>query len=127
MRYGKLYIDNHINPITCVNISNDNKSYISCCLGDTIKLTDVSNGQLLRTFKGHHHRSYKIEAMMTPDDKNIITGDENGYIYCWDILTSNIIYKTESNIHNKGIIIIDIYFKSFVNIIILFMIKESVV
>ena len=103
MRFGKLHTDNHINPITCVSISDDNKSYISCCLGDTIKLSDISNGQLLRTYKGHCHRSYMIEAMMTPDDKHIITGDEMGHIYCWDILTSNVVYKTESPVHNKGI------------------------
>ena len=102
MRYGQMHCDNHTNPITCVSLSNDNKTYISCCLGDTIKLTDVSSGQLLRTFKGHKHRSYKIEACMTPDDKHIIAGDEAGYIYNWDILTTNITHKTDVPVHNKG-------------------------
>ena len=104
MRYGQMHSDNHTNPITCVSLSNDNKTYISCCLGDTIKLTDVSSGQLLRTFKGHKHRSYKIEACMTPDDKHIIAGDEAGYIFNWDILTTNITHKTDAPAHNKGIL-----------------------
>lgn len=103
MRYGKLHNDNHTNPITCVRLSNDNKTYISCCLGDTIRLSDVASGQLLRTYKGHKHRSYKIEACMTPDDKHIICGDETGNIYSWDILTTNITHKTNIPVHNRGI------------------------
>jgi len=103
MRYGKMHSDNHTNPITCVSLSNDNKTYITCCLGDNIRLADISSGQLLRTFKGHQHRSYKIEACMTPDDKHIIAGDESGSIFSWDILTTDITQKTNTPVHTKAI------------------------
>ena len=54
--------------------------------GRDIKLVDRANGSLLQSFCGHKHTYSKLTALLTPDEQNVISGSEDGFICVWETL-----------------------------------------
>lgn len=50
---------------------------------------DVNNGTVLQTFKGHKNDSYRIKACLDSKEANVITGDENGNLFTFDLVEVN--------------------------------------
>lgn len=42
-------------------------------------------------FKGHKHKEYKIESILSNSDAYAITGSEDGKIYIYDVLEGSIV------------------------------------
>lgn len=101
-------------PITSLSISADERMYLITCLETNlprnqsddhtqqrstvatgvVRLVDISSGQLFREYRGHLHQSVKVEAAFAPDRKQIIAGGEDGRIFHWDIIETNITDET---------------------------------
>ncbi|CEP07734.1 hypothetical protein [Parasitella parasitica] len=73
------------------------QDYFISSLDDTMRLMDKSNGRLLNEFKGHKHKEYKIESILSNTDAFAITGSEDGKIYIYDILEGNIAHVLDGH------------------------------
>eukprot|EP01038_Epipyxis_sp_PR26KG_P013112 gene13112-17576_t len=111
LRKGQLSIDDMIDPITHISINNNMESYLSNCMGSVtsanntngaIYLMDMRDGQLLKQYGGHLQVNFKVESCFSSDGQEILCGDENGSIFQWDLLTSQIKNQTKYA-HSKGI------------------------
>ena len=128
LRAGQLYSDTVLDAVTCVRLSEDEKTYLCTCLGgiDTLMislsifianihfllswiyimcsgslvLVDRAKGKILQTYKGHRHESYKIEATFDNDCKHVICATETGSIMHWDLLTAKMTLET-NGAHDK--------------------------
>ncbi|KAG2210117.1 hypothetical protein INT46_010322 [Mucor plumbeus] len=91
LRMGDLKED-YIGPaITSARLSKDKNCILVSSLDDTMRLMDKSNGRLLNEFKGHKHKEYKIDSILSSTDAHAITGSEDGKIYIYDVLEGNIV------------------------------------
>ena len=105
--------------ITSVNFTKDGQCTLVSCLNNSIKLLDKESGELLaewvfkilisinllivifQRFKGHANSKYKIDSCLTSSDTIVLSGSEDGYIYCWDLVEvsfTNIINLINNNI-----------------------------
>jgi WD40 repeat protein len=73
----------HSREITSVAVSPDGHRALTGSYDETIKLWDVSSGQLLKTFAGHS--SHIASVAFSPDGKFFISGDGNGSLKLWAI------------------------------------------
>jgi mitogen-activated protein kinase organizer 1 len=128
LRRGVTHTDTHAgHPVTAVVLSADGRSYLSTCLGGTVRLVDLANGVLLHEYTGHKHESFKTEAHfcytappklntksnnsnnsdISKQDKKdarhqIICGSEDGGLFHWDLLTGQVV-DTTPYVHRKSI------------------------
>ena len=47
-------------------------------------------------FKGHKHKEFKVESVMSNTDAYAISGSENGQIYIWDVLEGTTVKTLQS-------------------------------
>lgn len=66
-----------------------------------MRLIDRGSGDLLNEYKGHKNSNYKLESCLTNDDAYVISGSEDGIIYIWDLVTTNIVAKLQG--HSKTV------------------------
>ncbi|GMH42600.1 hypothetical protein BSKO_10519 [Bryopsis sp. KO-2023] len=90
IRMGQVCTDDFREPVTCVALSGDEACVLVACMSDRMVLTDKSSGQVLATYRGHKHRAYKIECGFTPTDAHVVGASEDGFVYYWDLVRSNI-------------------------------------
>jgi mitogen-activated protein kinase organizer 1 len=108
IRSGLLHADNLRDPIVSVTTSNDQKCSLSMCLSGTgatagIRLVEILTGQLLQEYKGtHKHESYKSEARISNDDACVIAGSEDGYLCFYNLVTGNLIRRTQFSSQSEG-------------------------
>ena len=69
-----------------MDLSHDKKALILSCLDDSVKLYEVSSGDILNSYNDHKNSSHKTEARFMWDDNNIISGSEDGKIYVYNVL-----------------------------------------
>lgn len=108
LRSGMMQADNLKDPITCVKMSDDRRSYLATCLGSNkpacLRLVDCASGQLLKEYQGHKHTGFKIEAGFENDHVHLLCGDEDGAIVHWNLLTGKVVAHTEKKrAHTKGV------------------------
>ena len=67
--------------------------------GDTIYLNELSSGTLLKTYKGHINKDYKIECSVSGDDTKVIAGSEDGCVFIWNLLSGEL--KKKYKMHDR--------------------------
>eukprot|EP01035_Chromulina_nebulosa_P027846 gene27846-36671_t len=72
MRMGRLQTDNLRDPVICVRVSEDKKSYLATCLHGNIRLVELSSGRLLNEYCGHSHKNFKLESSFESSDSRIV-------------------------------------------------------
>jgi len=102
LRQGLLQTDRLHQPITCVRTTHDTRCCLSMCLGGTLALTEIASGRLLQQFKGHKHDAYKSEACVASDDVHVVSGDEEGAIVWWKLITGACVHK-KLRAHTKAV------------------------
>ena len=76
----------YADPVTSVVPTQDESTYLVMTLDGHIRLMDAITGKLLNDFTGHVHTSYRCRACFGHGEASVITGDENGAIWAWDLL-----------------------------------------
>ena len=62
------------------------------CSGSLV-LMDKKHGSIIKVFKGYVNESYGTEcSFLTPDDRYVCTGSEDGCLYVYDILSGECVY-----------------------------------
>lgn len=72
----------HSGEINSVDFSQDGKTLATGSFDKTIKLWDIDNGELLRTFIGH--TNWVTCVTFSPDGKNLASASEDFTIKIWD-------------------------------------------
>ncbi|GJJ69117.1 mitogen-activated protein kinase organizer 1 [Entomortierella parvispora] len=99
IRMGSLITDQIFEPVTSVCFSKDGNCILASSLDDTIRLMDRANGGLLNAYKGHKNHEYKIRSCLSNSDAHVISGSEDGKIYMWDLIESEVVHKIDA--HSK--------------------------
>jgi len=81
--------------INSLVISPDGKTVLSGSGDHTIKLWNIADGNLIKTFNGH--TGAVNSAVFSPDGKTIISGSEDNTIKVWDTEKGNLIYTALTN------------------------------
>eukprot|EP01040_Poterioochromonas_malhamensis_P008027 gene8027-8677_t len=103
MRQGFMHTDRFHDPVTSLQVSEDEKTYLATCLGGKIRMMEVGGGKLLKEyFNGHQHQHFKIESCFENNYSSIVTGSEDGSIVHYQIITGDVLRRTE-NAHKRGI------------------------
>jgi WD40 repeat protein len=75
----------HSDLISSLVFSSDNKQFLSGSKDKTMKLWNIANGRVLRTFSGHTDRVSSV--CFSPDGKQALSGSSDYTIKLWDIAT----------------------------------------
>ena len=54
---------------------------------------DADNGKLLNSFKGHLNESYRFRACFGHGEASVVSGDEEGRVWAWDLVDASISLK----------------------------------
>jgi WD40 repeat protein len=73
-------------PVTSVVPTQDHTTYLVMTLDGHIRLMDASSGKLLNDFTGHSHTSYRCRAVFGHGEATVVSGDEAGSVWAWDLL-----------------------------------------
>lgn len=88
-------------PITSVVPTKDGSTYLIGTLDSSIRLLDSTNGTVLNTFKGHVNDSYRTRACFGHGEATVIAGDENGQVWCWDLVTVSTVLLLSRNVRSN--------------------------
>ncbi|KAI0315966.1 nuclear mRNA splicing protein [Amylostereum chailletii] len=86
LRKGELRSDYIGYPVISVVPTQDLTTYLVMTLDGHIRLMDATSGKLLNDFSGHAHTAYRCRAVFGHGEASIISGDEDGRIWAWDLL-----------------------------------------
>ena len=85
IRQGMLHVDDVQAPIGSVCFTADTQCILTNCLNDSLYLIDKDSGGILQHFKGHKNITYRIDGSLTKNDMVVLSGSEDGYVYCWSL------------------------------------------
>lgn len=85
IRQGMLHIDDVQAPVSSVCFTGDTQCILTNCLNDAVYLIDKDSGDVLQIFKGHQNSTYRIDGSLTKNDAIVLSGSEDGYVYCWSL------------------------------------------
>ncbi len=86
----------HLGVINAVVFSPDGKTLASASDDQTVKLWELSTGNVLRTFRGH--TSNVTSCDFSPDGNNIVSGSNDETVRVWDVASG----KERLRINPKG-------------------------
>ena len=62
-----------------------------------VRFVNIFDGSVLIKLKGHTNQKYHVRASLSPDLNNVICGSENGEVFLWSQIESQIENYTTSN------------------------------
>ena len=77
--------------LTFINISNDGSLVLTVDRYNNIHIWRVDTGECKGEFKGE--KSKILSAILTPDNKKILSGHENGIFEIWEVSTGHILRR----------------------------------
>ncbi|MPC20594.1 WD repeat domain-containing protein 83-like [Portunus trituberculatus] len=95
LRNGQLTSNCIGESVTCASLSGDSQCILTSSLGSSLRLMDRETGELLAQYSGHNSKDYKVESCFTPSDTHVMSGSEDGCVYCWDLVQSTLTNKLE--------------------------------
>jgi mitogen-activated protein kinase organizer 1 len=97
VRAGELRTDAVGVPIACIGLTCDRQCTLAACLDDTVRLIDKPSGELLQSYRGHANHRFRTGACVSPDDALVIAGSEDGSVYVWDLVESELVARVEAH------------------------------
>ncbi|CAD6582460.1 MAG: hypothetical protein CYPHOPRED_002040 [Cyphobasidiales sp. Tagirdzhanova-0007] len=85
LRMGQLQADFFDQPITSVSLTKDAQTMLVTTLGSALHLMDRQDGSELQRYDGHKNASYRIHSCFGAGEASILTGDEEGKLWKWDL------------------------------------------
>jgi len=95
IRNGKLVSNCIGESVTCASFSGDSQCLLVSTTSSKLFLMDKDSGELLSEYTGHTSKDYRVESCFTASDTHILSGSEDGYIYCWDLINGTLKNKLE--------------------------------
>ena len=90
LREGVIRCDDVGSPITSMALTKDSQCLAVSCLDGTIRLVEVSSGELLNTYHSYHTAGqYGLQCCVSADDATILTGSEDGMTVLYDLVQAN--------------------------------------
>ena len=99
LRKGSLDTDYVGGVVASLCFTRDGQCVLVSCVGETVKLFDKSSGELLSEYSGHINRQYRLDCCLDFTDKHVISGSENGQVYCWSLVEGGLVAKLD---HGPG-------------------------
>lgn len=99
IRSGELISDFVGSPVTCVNLTRDGQCVLTSSLDNTLRLLDKDSGELLNEYIGHKNTEYRVESVISSNDRQILSGSEDGFVFIWDLVSGKVVGKLE---HESG-------------------------
>uniref|UniRef100_A0A1I7ZJD4 WD repeat domain-containing protein 83 n=1 Tax=Steinernema glaseri TaxID=37863 RepID=A0A1I7ZJD4_9BILA len=93
IRAGRVFIDYMGDSVTSVKLTNDRQCVVTSTMGGHIRMIEKINGKLLTEYTGHLHKEFKIDCAILSSDCEIVSGSEDGLIYIYDIVESNVLCR----------------------------------
>ncbi|KAG9509784.1 WD repeat domain-containing protein 83, partial [Fragariocoptes setiger] len=90
IRKGSLNIDRFDASLNFIELSKNFLYSMVSSLNGIVRMVDRETGQLLSEYRGHKNASYKTEIALAKNDSVIVSGSEDGKIYCWDVVSKDI-------------------------------------
>lgn len=91
VRMGLQLADDIGAPVTSVSVSHDGHCLLASCMDGAVRLLDKEGGDLLATYRGHKHTSYKLDSCLTPSDAHVVSGSENGQVFYWELVDAAVV------------------------------------
>ncbi|CAI4224389.1 unnamed protein product [Auanema sp. JU1783] len=95
VRDGNVHIDFMGESVNSVHFTPDGNCVLASTQDGNVRLMDKSNGKMLTQYKGHTNSEYKIESCILQNIEQVATGSEDGLIYIYGLLDSNVLAKLE--------------------------------
>lgn len=90
--------------MTCSTLTKDDQCILVSSLDSRLLFFDKVSGELLSEYKGHVNKDYKIEHCMNQGCSEILSGSEDGFVYSWNVVSSEVEFKlkhgTEKAVHS---------------------------
>jgi len=99
LRKGSLDTDFVGGIVASLNFTRDGQCVLVSCVGNSVKLFDKSSGELLSEYTGHINREYRLDCTLDHTDKYVLSGSENGQVYCWNLVEAGLEAKLD---HGPG-------------------------
>lgn len=99
MNWGNFSLANtltgHENSVVSIAVNPNGKTIVSCGGDRTIKVWDLSKGEVISTLKGH---SQKVNVVaISPDGKTLVSGSDDNNIKVWNLTTGKEIHTIEGH------------------------------
>lgn len=75
----------HGSSINALHLLSDKQRFISASADSTIRLWNLSTGEVLQTLDGH--RAFVNAIALSPDEKTLYSGSADGTLYQWNLAT----------------------------------------
>lgn len=75
----------HTNSINALKSMSDERRFVSASGDNTIRLWDLSTGQMLQTFTGHE--TFVNAIALSPDERTLYSSSADGAIFAWAVNT----------------------------------------
>jgi len=72
----------HENSINALKLMSDERRFVSASADNTLRLWDLSTGEVLQTFTGHE--TFVNAIALSPDERTIYSGSADGSILAWN-------------------------------------------
>ncbi|KAL7715873.1 WD domain containing protein [Entamoeba marina] len=86
IRKGLLITDTIHQSLNCLSLIDDTMVVLSSSNTSSIILYDRSTQSIIKTYSEHKNNEYRITNSVSSDKKSIVTGDENGFVFKYNIL-----------------------------------------
>ncbi|KAK1922784.1 WD40-repeat-containing domain protein [Papiliotrema laurentii] len=105
LRMGTLTEDLVGHPVTCVVPSKNSprESMLVSSSDGSIRIFDRTNGSVLQTFSGHAIGSVRNRAIWGYAESLVLTGDDKGHVWGYNVLDGKPIDARPQAIHKKAI------------------------
>ncbi|KJH42693.1 WD domain, G-beta repeat protein [Dictyocaulus viviparus] len=95
IREGKLHIDFMGESVNCVHFTPDANCVLASVQDGNVRLMDKVTGKMLARYWGHKNSEYKVDSCVLASIEEIASGSEDGFVYIWSLLDSNMVAKLE--------------------------------
>ena len=99
LRKGSLDTDYVGGVVASLSFTRDGQCALVSCVANGVKLFDKSSGELLSEYRGHINREYRLECCLDWSDKYVMSGSEDGQVYCWQLVEGGLVAKLD---HGPG-------------------------
>ncbi|KAK7068824.1 WD repeat-containing protein 83 [Halocaridina rubra] len=93
LRNGKLTSNCIGDSVTCASFSGDGQCILTSTMGSALRLMDKETGEQLSQYTGHSSKDYKVESCFSDSDTHVMSGSEDGFVYCWDLVQGTLVNK----------------------------------